>query len=175
VNQDAARIRAEFDRIALLSAPYPEEDRYQGWLLRHLPHRCEHALDIGCGTGSLARALAVRTVRVQAIDLSPGMIRIARERSTGLANIDFLLGDFLSLELPRNHFDCIAAVAVLHHMPWMRAVERAKASLRAGGRLLIVDLFEDDGLSDRLLTGVAWALRRLGHLRGRPPRELREA
>jgi len=175
VNPDAARVRADFDRIALLSAGRPEEARYQDWLLRHVPHPCERALDIGCGTGSLARALAHRAARVQAIDLSPGMVRAARERSAGHANIEFRVGDFLSLELPRNHFDCIVAVAALHHMPWTRAVEKARESLRAGGRLLIVDLFEDDGIADRLRSGAAWTLQALGRLKGRPPRELREA
>ena len=153
--QEAARVRREFDRIARLSIGYPDEDRYHEWLLRHVPRPCENALDIGCGTGSLARALAERAARVHAIDLSPGMVSAARERCQDLPNIEFAVSDFLSAEFPSDHFDCIAAVGVMHHMPWARAVERAKALLRPEGRLLIIDLFEDDGLCDYLVSGVA--------------------
>ncbi len=173
--QDAARVRDEFDRIALLSADRPDADRYQDWLLRQVPQPCENALDVGCGTGSFARALALRAKHVQAIDLSPGMVRVARDRSVQHPNVEFLVGDFLSLELPANHFDCIAAIAVLHHMPWERAVRRARDLLREGGRLLIIDLVKDDGLADHLLTGVAWALRIPERVLGREPRDLRSA
>jgi SAM-dependent methyltransferase len=173
--QDVARVREEFDHIALLLEGRPDEDPYQEWLLRHVPQPCENALDIGCGTGSLAQALAERAVHVQAIDLSPSMVRVARQRCVDNPNIDLAVGDFLSAEFPTDHFDCIGAVGVMHHMPWTTAVERAKKLLRPGGRLLIIDLFEDDGLFDYLVSGVAWVLRSPRRVRSRQPRELREA
>lgn len=116
--QDSARVREEFDRIAVLSADVPENDRYQDLLLRHVPRHCENALDIGCGRGALARALASRATHVLGIDLSPEMVRLARASCIDQPHVDFILGEFMSLELPADHFDCITAVAALHHMPW---------------------------------------------------------
>jgi ubiquinone/menaquinone biosynthesis C-methylase UbiE len=173
--QDAARVSREFDRIALLSEGRPNEDPYQQWLLRHVPRPCENALDVGCGTGCLTQALAERASRVQGIDLSPGMIGAARRRCIDHPNVEFAVADFLSTEFPSNHFDCIAAVAVIHHMPWTRAVDRANELLRPGGRLLIIDLFEDDGFVDCLVSGVACLLRSVRRLRVGQPRELLEA
>jgi ubiquinone/menaquinone biosynthesis C-methylase UbiE len=171
----AAQIRAEFDRIARLSHDDAREARYQTWLLRQVPHACEHALDIGCGTGSLARALATRARHVQAVDFSPAMIRVARERSATNANLEFIEGDFLEFGLPSKHFDCITAVATLHHMPWRPAIERAKELLRDGGRLLIIDLFEKEGLPDFVIAAVAKTIETMNYLGRTDSRELREA
>ena len=62
--QDAARVSQEFDRIARLSDERSAEDRYQRWLLRHVPSPCENALD-GRPTGAspwLAQTLALTGV-----------------------------------------------------------------------------------------------------------------
>lgn len=48
------------------------------------------ALDIGCGTGSLTSMLASRCSRVLGLDISPGMLSVARERCSGLRNVELL-------------------------------------------------------------------------------------
>jgi SAM-dependent methyltransferase len=103
------------------------------------------------------------------------MVRLAKERSVRHPNIEFAVGDFLTMDLPTGTFDCIATVAALHHMPWLPAIDRAKELLRAGGTLLIVDLFQDDGLSDFLSSGVAWVLQWPERLRRGRAKELRDA
>jgi len=103
------------------------------------------------------------------------MVGVARKRSADHTNLLFHVGDFFSAELPAHHFDCIAAVAVLHHMPWVKAVERAAELLRVGGSLLIMDLVRDDGPFDLVLSGAAWALSVPGRLLRPQPRELRDA
>ena len=122
-------IQSDFDRIALVS-PEGElhNEHYHNFLLKQLPAHCDQVLEIGCGTGTFARALAARSNHVLGIDLSPEMIRLARERSTQLrksrvrksqgqeggmpplsiSNIDFQVGDILEWQLPAEHFDCIA-------------------------------------------------------------------
>ena len=79
-------IQSDFDRIALVS-PDGElhNEHYHNFLLKHLPAHCDQALEIGCGTGAFARALAARSNHVLGVDLSPEMIRLARERSTQLS------------------------------------------------------------------------------------------
>lgn len=46
------------------------------------PERFRHVLDLGCGTGLMARALAGHTERIEGADLSAGMLAVAR--GTGL-------------------------------------------------------------------------------------------
>ena len=155
MSQDAARIRAEFDRIARLSGAHTHANRYEERLLVHVPRPCGRVLDLGCGTGTLTHALAGQAEHVLGVDLSPEMVRLARQRCADRTNVDFVLGDFLSLDLSPASFDCIAAVAVLHHLSLVPALERAKGLLRPGGALLILDLFRDAGVGDRLRSVVA--------------------
>jgi ubiquinone/menaquinone biosynthesis C-methylase UbiE len=173
-------VREDFDRLALLGAGASRHnDRHLSRLLRHLPAPCGHALDVGCGTGILSRLMARRCERVLGLDLSPNMIRLARERSSGYANIDFEVADAMERSLPQGHFDCIASVATLHHLPLAGALERLKRALRPGGVLLVLDLFAPEGWRERLTGAVAAtvapALRLMREGRLRQPRELREA
>ena len=155
MTQDAAQIRAEFDRIARLSGEHAPANRYEERLLLHVPRPCGRALDLGCGTGTLTHALAGQAEHVLGVDLSPEMVRLARQRCADRTNVSFVVGDFLSLDLSPASFDCIATVAVLHHLPLTGALERAKGLLRPGGVLLVLDLFRDAGVGDRLRSVVA--------------------
>lgn len=53
------------------------------------------AVDIGCGAAETAIGLARARpgLSVKGVDISAGLLEVARSRSTGLANIDFILGD----------------------------------------------------------------------------------
>jgi SAM-dependent methyltransferase len=100
-------------------------------------------LDIGCGIGRIARALAPHVAGVTGIDLSPAMIAEAKQRSGDLANVDFAvcggtdLGDFagrrFGLILAVDAFPyLIAAIAARH-------VADAAALLDPGGALVILN------------------------------------
>jgi SAM-dependent methyltransferase len=105
--------------------------------------------------------------RVVGIDLSPEMTRLARECCAGHDNVDIRIGDFMSLDWGDERFDCIFAVAVLHHLPLIHAVERIKDLLEDGGTLVIMDLVANAGIRDLVLGGAAWLIRGLESL-GRP-------
>jgi ubiquinone/menaquinone biosynthesis C-methylase UbiE len=181
-------IQTDFDRIALLSADngWTQNNHYHNFLLRHVPAKCASALEIGCGTGAFSRRLAQHAQNVLALDLSPEMIRIARQRSTQFSNIEFQIADVMSWNLPGETFDCIASLATLHHLPLRETLLRTKGSLKVGGVLLVLDLFERErnvfkpgGLFDSVLNAVAVptsvSLRLLHNLRLLPPREVRAA
>jgi SAM-dependent methyltransferase len=79
---DAATLRADFDRLAVLEDGRWDHNRhYHGWLLRRLPAECRSALDVGCGTGDFTRLLSRRCGTVTGVDLSPRMIDLARARA----------------------------------------------------------------------------------------------
>ena len=77
------------------------------------------ALDIGCGTGSVTIPLAERGFRVKAIDHSPEMIDIARQKAArkGLHDrIEFIVGDAENTGFPDGMFDLVTCQGVIHHL-----------------------------------------------------------
>src|ERR1700679_2298838 len=85
-----------------------------GWLPEDL--RGARVLDAGCGTGALSVEAARRGANVVAIDLSPTLIALARERlpqNLGLGVIDFHVGDML--EVTAGRFDYVVAMDSLIH------------------------------------------------------------
>lgn len=95
-------------------------DRMRATLLDWLPDDLSgcRLLDAGCGTGALAVEAARRGAHVVAIDLSPTLIGLARERMPhGLAgHIDFRSGDMLDPAL--GHFDHVVAMdSLIHYRP----------------------------------------------------------
>ncbi len=176
-----SEIREDFDRIALLpGGRWGHNSHYHDFLLKHIPTRCENALEIGCGTGKFARLLAERSDHVLALDLSPNMIRIARERSRGYPNIEFRVADAMTWKFPTDHFDCIASIATMHHLPLEEMLAKMKQTLKVGGTLAILDLFRPSGLRDCILTGAlampaSLALRLIKNGRLRESEESRQA
>ena len=173
-------IQEDFDRIALVSTDgATHNDHYHNFLLRQLPSNCQNALDIGCGTGTFARRLAERSEQVMAVDLSPEMIRLARERSAKFPNINFELADVCDMPFQARSFDCVASIATLHHLPFAEMLLKMKAALKPGGVLLILDLFEPEGAADSVLNllavPVSVGLRLIHHGRLLPRREERTA
>jgi len=93
-------------------------DRMRAILLRSMPHdlRGARVLDAGCGTGALAVEAARRGAYVTAIDLSPTLVNLARERmprDLGVGRIDFHVGDMMDEMLGR--FDYVVAMDSLIH------------------------------------------------------------
>jgi 2-polyprenyl-3-methyl-5-hydroxy-6-metoxy-1,4-benzoquinol methylase len=173
-------IQSDFDRIALLSGEgWDHNSHYHNFLLKQIPSRCAAALDIGCGTGAFSRLLATQSDRVLAIDLSPQMIQIARERSTQYPNIDFQVADAIAYEFPANHFDCVVSIATLHHLPLEMMLSKIKEALKINGVLVILDLFQANELSDVLAypiaASVGMVLRLIKTGRLQSPRAVREA
>jgi magnesium-protoporphyrin O-methyltransferase len=88
-------------------------------------------LDAGCGTGALAVEAARRGAHVVAVDLSPSLVQLARERlprDLGAGRIEFRVGDLLDPALGRFHH-AVAMDSLIHYHP--RDTVRALAGLAA--------------------------------------------
>jgi SAM-dependent methyltransferase len=154
--EPTAVIREDFDRIARLAGEtWSQNNHYHPFLLRQLPSRFREALDIGCGKGAFSRLLAGRADHITAVDLSPEMIRLAKERSTQFSNIDFQTADILTWPWPDSRYDCIASIATLHHLPLETFLERCPVALRPGGTLLVLDLYKAASVADYLAGALA--------------------
>jgi magnesium-protoporphyrin O-methyltransferase len=96
-------------------------DEMRNTLLSWLPLNMRGArlLDAGCGTGALSIEAARRGARVVAIDLSPTLVAVARERMPADLNasaIEFRSGDMLDPKLGR--FDFVVAMdSLIHYRP----------------------------------------------------------
>ena len=93
-------------------------DRMRATLLSWLPEDLHgrRILDAGCGTGALAIEAARRGAEVVAIDLSPTLVALARERlpeSLGRGSVHFCSGDMLDPHL--GSFDHVVAMDSLIH------------------------------------------------------------
>jgi SAM-dependent methyltransferase len=96
------------------------------------------ALDLGTGTGSLARGLARRGWRATGVDVSADMLDAAR-RLTAVEDlaIDYLAAPAEATGLPDHHFDLVTAGICWHWFDRPKAAGEAHRALTAGGWLVI--------------------------------------
>ncbi|MBI1776229.1 MAG: class I SAM-dependent methyltransferase [Proteobacteria bacterium] len=89
-------------------------------------------LDLGCGTGSLARTLAQRTTarQIRGVDFSPVYVEYARRQNTD-TRVDFQVGDACALPFPEASFDRVLSLLMLHFVP---QTDRAISEMRRVGR-----------------------------------------
>ena len=102
----------------------------------------ERAVDVGCGTGALALALAPLVREVVGVDGSADLLAAARERAP--ANCTFIEGDAMSLPFGYGEFNVVGCLRVLHHVrrPELVVAELARIA-RPGARILVADQLGD--------------------------------
>jgi 2-polyprenyl-6-hydroxyphenyl methylase/3-demethylubiquinone-9 3-methyltransferase len=95
-------------------------------------------LDLGCGGGFMAEALAERGAKVIGIDPSAPAIEAAREhaKAAGLA-IDYRVGTGEAIPAENESLDCVVVVDVLEHVADPAVVlDEIRRVLKPGGLLL---------------------------------------
>lgn len=106
----------------------------------------ESVLDLGCGPGELAMALARRVGpngRVAGIDLSKALVAGARRKAkrAGLA-IDYRVASVEQLPFADASVDVVVSSLVMHHLApevLARAVREIRRVLKPGGRVFVID------------------------------------
>ncbi|MEU6383871.1 class I SAM-dependent methyltransferase [Streptomyces bauhiniae] len=130
--------------------PWDHNAHYHRWIVRQLPRRFDRALDVGSGSGDLARLLAVRAGTVRAVDSDPVITGNAERLTPPGLPVTFTLAD-ATVELPAGPHDVITCVATIHHLPFRQALTAFRLRLAPGGTLVIVGLFHAQTLADHLL------------------------
>ena len=94
-----------------------------------------HLLDVATGPGSVAAEALEFGARPIGVDLSPGMIELARNAHPG---IDFRLAEVEHLPFADCSFDAIVCNFGLGHFPWPEsAVTECVRTLKPGGRIAL--------------------------------------
>jgi ubiquinone/menaquinone biosynthesis C-methylase UbiE len=148
-------IRSFFDRSASTGSPeqhgHPQRLlQYRLALVRNLarPRPCDVVLDLGCGTGHHLLPLAPEVARGIGIDLSPGMIELARARlrnSPSAANLTFEVDNAEELNgIADQSIDLAICIGAFEHMLDKRAVLASiHRVLKFGGRFFCLTLHSD--------------------------------
>jgi SAM-dependent methyltransferase len=134
----------------------------------------QSVLDVACGPGIVAAALAPRARRVVGIDLTPQMIELARERcaSEGADNVSFEVGDVSELPYEDGSFERVVCRYALHHMSDPAAVVNEMARVCApGGRVAVADMVVGDDAEAARRFNDAERLRDPSHARAMPLEE----
>jgi ubiquinone/menaquinone biosynthesis C-methylase UbiE len=79
-------------------------------------------LDVGCAGGRDSKLLAKRGFEVTGVDLSSGLIGVAKKKSP---DIEFVQANFLDLPFPENSFEGVWAQASLLHLESVEDVKKA--------------------------------------------------
>ena len=102
----------------------------------------QEMLDIGTGTGRILEILSPRVHRGVGIDLSKGMLAVARSNieGKGLSNIHVRKGDMYQLPLEDSSVDLAVLHMVLHYSDDpLEVIREAARVLGPRGRLVVVD------------------------------------
>jgi ubiquinone/menaquinone biosynthesis C-methylase UbiE len=90
-------------------------------------------LEVGCGTGLILGRLAPRAASACGLDLSPGMLDVARKRG-----LNVVLGSATQLPFATASFDLVCSFKVLAHVPDIaQAVSEIARVTRPGGHMVL--------------------------------------
>jgi ubiquinone/menaquinone biosynthesis C-methylase UbiE len=101
-------------------------------------------LDVACGPGLITCAVAKVARHVTGIDITPAMIGEARkaQRTTGLTNMDWRVGDVSALPFADACFSAVITRYSFHHFLEPEAVLAEMVRVcRPGGTVAVVDVF----------------------------------
>ncbi len=158
-DERAARVRDLFSRIAPrydLINDLQSFGLHRCWKRRVVrlgrPQPGQRALDLCCGTGDLALALARRGAQAVGLDFSEPMLETADKRLHAARNERhaappprFVRGDAQRIPFPDNSFDIVTVGYGLRNLAnWETGLREMQRVANRGGRLLVLDFGKPD-------------------------------
>lgn len=149
-----AYVRTMFDRISRVYdlmnrvMTFGLDGRWRDFAARQAPLRSgERALDIGCGTGDMAIAIARRgplDAHVVGVDFSEGMLAVGREKLRRLDlsdRVELRQGDGQRLDFADGAFDAVSSAWVVRNLADIPAGFREMRRVtRPGGRVVCLEM-----------------------------------
>ena len=125
-------------------------------------------LDLACGPGIVAEAVAPHVREVMGIDATPEMIRLAQERleQAHLANARFEVAAAEDLPFRQGRFDQVITRLSFHHFADVPTVlAEIRRVLRPAGRLIAADVVSSEDADEAALHNSLEKLRDPTHVR----------
>jgi SAM-dependent methyltransferase len=138
--------REMHDKIASRYSAHATEEFYTAYKERFMLSPLTRGLDLAgakvleamCGSGQASGHLLARKAQVTGLDISPEMVRLYRHR---WPTCDAAVGSIHATPFADRSFDCVLAVAGLHHLhPRLSAaIDEIYRVLRPGGYFCFVE------------------------------------
>jgi SAM-dependent methyltransferase len=133
---DFGKTAADYGRFR---AGFPDEF-FERIAAMGIARRGMHALDLGTGTGTIARGLALRGLDVVGLDRSDAMMAEAARLDAAVAvATEYVCAPAETTGLPSRSFDLVTAGQCWHWFDRPRAADEVRRLLRPGGRLVIAN------------------------------------
>lgn len=144
-------VRAMFDRIARVYDPMNlvisafQEPRWRKRAVKLTGARPgDRLLDVATGTGKVAADLhnhAQPDGTVLGVDISSGMIRVAKRRFADRPGLEFVVGDALALPTEDGSFDAATIAFGMRNLPdYGKGFAEMARSVRPGGRVVCLEI-----------------------------------
>ena len=121
VFSDPKKRGGRWDLQEFMETGEPAVAHYYGLITTHarVSGMFSHVLDFGCGVGRLTFAWAKRANRVTGVDISSGMLGVAKSNLAGRQHVNFVLNQSDDLRsFKEAEFDLVFSFVCLQHMPW---------------------------------------------------------
>jgi SAM-dependent methyltransferase len=127
--------------------------------------------EIGAGTGNFLALFAGVAGRLVAVDLTPEMLTVARDRHEGL---ELVAADGSALPFRSGSIDLVASAQALHHIARpVEVLREMRRVVRAEGRVLVVDQTATEKFEEAVAMDELERLRDPSHAASRPPSAFR--
>ena len=134
---------SDTDIYEAFDAAFDPEGRVWRRVLEAMPFAANSVLEIGCGPGHYAKAIAPHTTAYFALDVSEDMLAIAKQRCVGIAKLTFLHADAQAIPIPDHAVDLVFGTWAIGAIWPPEAKERAMGEihrvLKPGGEIWAVE------------------------------------
>jgi SAM-dependent methyltransferase len=142
-------IAGHYDDL-MAGVPYRYWAEYIEDILARIPYRPRTILDAACGTGNVSEILMEFGYEVTGIDISPGMIDVAKGKTGKYGDVEYLVQDMTKLDLGRQ-FDVVISLFdslnyITEPVQLQTAMKRIASHLVPGG-IFIFDVNTEYALS----------------------------
>jgi demethylmenaquinone methyltransferase/2-methoxy-6-polyprenyl-1,4-benzoquinol methylase len=149
------RISRVYDSINLVISAF-QEPRWRRRAVELTGVRPGHRLlDVATGTGKVAADLHARAQpagSVLGVDISPGMIGVARRRFGNRTGLEFVVGDALALPTEDGGFDAATIAFGMRNLPdYGQGFAEMTRSVRPGGRVVCLEIARPRSRPARIL------------------------
>jgi len=126
------------------------QENYAKFLISHIPDGVKTILDVGCGTGEIAKKLVDMGYQVDCVSPSPFLTKRAREV---LGNTSHIFDCYYEELQTENRYDVILFGESFQYVDLQKALDTTIEFLTKGGHLLICDFFKKDVKGNSVLGG----------------------